>query len=114
MGKSQVDSMTENAVQQDLSPEAIAARCQELYQDPRIQGKGWMPRLFWRPNPVEPRDYFGSLRVDPWELEVLFATILGEPSHCQAALEQQRPGRAGFIIRSIRHGELPLMTFRAP
>ncbi|MEW5791986.1 MAG: hypothetical protein ACOY4L_04455 [Pseudomonadota bacterium] len=106
--------MERSAAEEVRDLEALGRRCVALYQHPAVQGKGWMPRLFWRPNPADPRDPFGSLRVDPLELEVLFATIAGEASLCHAALETRQPGRAGFIARSIRHGELPLLTFYAP
>ncbi|WP_414039965.1 hypothetical protein ACJU26_12520 [Acidithiobacillus sp. M4-SHS-6] len=89
----------------------IAEACQRLYQHPLVQSKGWLPNLFWRTASRE--DPFGSLRVDPLELEVLFAAICGEDSQARDLLEQEKPGRAGFIERSIAHGELPLLSFRA-
>lgn len=81
-----------------------------------IQAKNWGPNLFWlaasNTNP------FGKLRVDPWELEVLFATILGEPAEYYEQLNQRvLPGeerrtmkRADFIAVNVKRHELPLLT----
>ncbi len=88
----------------------ITGRCRTLYMNPLVRCKGWLPNLFWRAASAE--DPFGSLRVNPLELEVLFSAICGEKSEARDSLEQTRPGRAGFIERSIAHGELPLLTFR--
>ncbi len=88
----------------------IAERCRTFYLAPAVCSKGWLPNLFWRPATRD--NPFGTLRVDLWELEVLFAAISGEPALSRAALEARAPGRAGFIERSIAHGELPLLTFR--
>lgn len=88
----------------------IAERCRTFYLVPAVCSKGWLPNLFWRP--ATRNNPFGTLRVDPWELEVLFAAICGEPALSRAALEAHAPGRAGFIERSIAHGELPLLSFR--
>ncbi len=88
----------------------FADRCRTLYLDAPVRSKGWLPNLFWRAASRE--DPFGNLRVDPWELEVLFARICGEESQARCLLEQRQPGRASFIERSIAHGELPLLTFR--
>lgn len=95
--------------QQDASLAGIEARCVALYQLPSLQGKGWLPNLFWRR--AADGDLFGSLRVDPWELEVLFAAVAGVPSLARPILEAQRPGRAAFIARSIAHGELPYLSY---
>ncbi|PKY10603.1 hypothetical protein B1757_08470 [Acidithiobacillus marinus] len=97
--------------QEGQTEKQIAELCQRLYQHPLVQGKGWLPNLFWRPANRE--NPFGSLRVNPLELEVLFAAICGENSRARNRLEQENPGRAGFIERSIAHGELPLLSFRA-
>ncbi|MHB8249819.1 MAG: hypothetical protein ACYDCX_13170 [Acidithiobacillus sp.] len=94
---------------QDSSLAGIEARCVALYQLPSLQGKGWLPNLFWRR--AADGDLFGSLRVDPWELEVLFAAVAGVPSLARPILEAQRPGRAAFIARSIAHGELPYLRY---
>ncbi|MCE5393958.1 MAG: hypothetical protein JJ693_05100 [Acidithiobacillus sp.] len=88
----------------------IEKRCRELFQEPALRAKGWRSNLFWRP--VSALDPFGSLRVDPWELEVLFCAVLACPSQARSALEAREPGRAGFIERSIAHGELPLLRYR--
>lgn len=36
-------------------------------------------------------------KVDPWELEVFFAAILGQRSECYEVLEVGAPGRAEFL-----------------
>lgn len=103
--------MNENLeLMQIPAPGEIAERCRVLYLAPAVCSKGWLPNLFWRPATQD--NPFGTLRVDPWELEVLFAAISGEPALLRAVLEQRAPGRAGFIERSIAHGELPLLGFR--
>lgn len=88
---------------------AVADRCREMYGAAAVQGRGWQPNLFWRPD--GPRNPFGRLRVNPWELEVLFSAILGVPAQGRDLLESRSPGRAGFIERSIAHGELPLLGY---
>ena len=98
-----------NPEQQGSSLAGIEARCVALYQLPSLQGKGWLPNLFWRR--AADGDPFGSLRVDPWELEVLFAAVAGVPSLARSLLEARRPGRAAFIARSIAHGELPYLGY---
>ncbi len=88
---------------------AVAHRCREMYGASAVRAKGWQPNLFWRPD--GPGNLFGSLRVNPWELEILLAAILGIPAQGRDLLESQFPGRAGFIERSIAHGELPLLGY---
>lgn len=88
---------------------AIAQRCARWYAEPAIRAKGWASNLFWRSPGLEPE----SLRVDALELEVLFSALLGCAAEGEAALERREPGRAAFIRRSIAHGELPLLRFRA-
>lgn len=98
-------------IREEQAEQQIAEACQRLYQNPLVRSKGWLPNLFWRAASRE--NPFGSLRVNPLELEVLFAAICGEKSQARQLLEQKQPGRAGFIERSIAHGELPLLSFRA-
>ena len=107
--KDQMKSM-EN-IQKEQSELQIAERCRTLYLNPLVQSKGWLPNLFWRSKNAE--NPFGCLRVNPLELEVLFSAICGQTSEARSSLEQIKPGRAGFIERSIAHGELPLLTFHA-
>ncbi|MHB1321251.1 MAG: hypothetical protein ACYCY0_06765 [Acidithiobacillus ferrivorans] len=104
------DIMGDLGLPQVPAPGGIAERCRALYLAPAVCSKGWLPNLFWRPASRD--NPFGTLRVDPWELEVLFAAIGGESALSRAALEQRVPGRARFIERSIAHGELPLLSFR--
>lgn len=88
--------------------EQLQRRCIALFGEPAVRGKGWMPRLFW--HPVDAGNPFGVPRMDPLEMEVLFTAILGRESMAYDTLERLRPGRAAFIARSIRHGELPLLN----
>jgi len=88
---------------------AIAKRCARWYEEPAIRARGWASNLFWRSPGREP----DSLRVDVLELEVLFSALLGATAQGEAELEAREPGRAAFIRRSIGHGELPLLRFRA-
>ncbi|WP_291510449.1 hypothetical protein [Acidithiobacillus sp.] len=96
-------------VQDSADFPAIAQRCARWYEEPAIRAKGWASNLFWRSHGREPE----SLRVDALELEVLFAALLGRAAAGEAELEAREPGRAAFIRRSIAHGELPLLRFRA-
>ena len=91
--------------------QTVAERCRTLFEDPAVRAKGWRSNLFWRP--ASSHDPHGSLRVDGEELEVLLAAIAGVPAESRPRLEAREPGRAGFIERSIAHGELPLLRYRA-
>ncbi len=73
-----------------------------------LRAKCWSPRLFWHPTPEG--SPYGRLRVDPRELEVIFATVLGEPSACRAELDEQHRGRGRFLAANARRHELPLLT----
>ncbi|WP_455385566.1 hypothetical protein [Acidihalobacter prosperus] len=88
---------------------ALTAKLREWFDRPQIKQAGWAPRLFWKPGQDGP---FGPLRIDPLELEVFFAAMLGEPSDCTAELEALRPGRAAFLAANARRHELPLFTTR--
>lgn len=76
------------------------------FQRPALQAKRWAPVLFWRPGADSP---FGALKVDACELEVLFATILGEPSECRERLDREQHGRGTFLAANARRHELPLL-----
>lgn len=88
----------------------LAERCRLLFEHPAVRAKGWRSNLFWRP--LSPQNPYGSLRVDGQELEVLLAAIVGVVAPSRESLELRQPGRAGFIERSIAHGELPLLRYR--
>lgn len=79
------------------------------YREPGIAEKGWAPRLFWH---IQPDGRFSETKVDPCELEVFFAAILGQSSECYDALEARAPGRAEFIAANARRHELPYFTPR--
>ena len=88
---------------------AVEAKLVDWYQRPGIRAKGWAPNLFWTPGEGTP---FGRLKVEPCELEVLFATILGEPSECKERLDAEAGGRGTFLAANARRHELPLLTRR--
>ncbi|MFO7953949.1 hypothetical protein [Thioalkalivibrio sp.] len=88
----------------------LEQRLIELFHHPKIQGCNWQPRLFW--HPAADGSAFGALRVDGRELEVFFATIIGEASTEQAALDQEEDSRGRFIAANARRHELPLFTRR--
>ena len=81
-----------------------------------LQSKNWGPNLFW--HAASSTNPFGKLRVDAWELEVLFATVLGETAEFYEQLNQRvLPGeaqrtmkRADFIAVNVKRHELPLLT----
>lgn len=86
------------------------------FKRPEVRAMNWEPTLFW--HPLNDRDPFGKPRVDPWEMEVLFATVLGEPAEYFEKLNQRSlasdthraMGRADFIAIQVTRHELPLMT----
>lgn len=75
---------------------------------PAIQAQNWDPRLFWQA--IDARQPFGRLKIDPRELEVLFAALMDEPSECLAGLNAESAGRGDFLAMSARRHELPLLT----
>ncbi|WP_333844944.1 hypothetical protein [Pelomicrobium sp.] len=95
---------------------SLEEKLKTWYQRPEIRGRNWEPRLFWVP--AEDGNPFGRLKVDPWELEVLFATLLGERAEHYEALNarvregdtHRAMGRADFIATCAKRGELPLLT----
>lgn len=95
------------SVSADHDPQLLR-RVQALFEDPRIQGCNWQPRLFW--HPTESGGAFGAPRVDPRELEVFLATVAGEASQYLDALETDHPGRGRFLAANARRHELPLFT----
>lgn len=84
------------------------------FQHPAIQGQNWDARLFWQP--IDARHPFGRLKIDPRELEVLFAALLDEPSECLAALNAESQARGDYMLRgdflatNARRHELPLLS----
>jgi len=78
------------------------------YETPGIRAKGWAPRLFWYP--AADGSPYGAMKVEPRELEVLFATLLDEPSECKQSLDTEQNGRGTFIAANARRHELPLLT----
>ena len=91
-------------------------KLKEWFKRPEILARNWSPALFWHPESAA--NPFGKPKIDPWELEVLFATALGEPAEYYDKLNQ-RPrtgnhhpamGRADFIAINIKRHELPLLT----
>lgn len=82
------------------------------YETEAVRARGWAPRLFWRP--AADGSPYGALKVEPCELEVIFATILGEPSQCRERLDAERDGRGRFLAANARRHELPLLTHRRP
>lgn len=91
----------------DHDPQLLQ-RVQALFEDPRIRGCNWQPRLFWYP--AADGSAYGAPRVDPRELEIFLATVAGEPSQYLDALEAEQPGRGRFLAANARRHELPLFT----
>ncbi len=82
----------------------------DWYERDAVRAKCWAPRLFWRP--AADGSAYGELKVDACELEVIFATILGEPSECKERLDAEHKGRGTFLAANARRHELPLLTPR--
>ncbi|MHB1677594.1 MAG: hypothetical protein ACYCSS_08690 [Sulfuriferula sp.] len=84
------------------------------FQHPAIQSHNWDVRLFWQA--VDARHPFGRLKIDPRELEVLFAALMDEPSECLAGLNAESASRGDYLLRgdfltaNARRHELPLLT----
>jgi hypothetical protein len=91
----------------DGTRDALEEKLIEWFQLPGIQAKNWAPRLFWIPD--DQGRPFGLMRVDPRELEVVFATVLGEASACRETLDKEENGRGGFLATNARRHELPLL-----
>ncbi|WP_018953540.1 hypothetical protein [Thioalkalivibrio sulfidiphilus] len=90
------------------SRESLEEKLIRWYRHETIQGRNWAPRLFWLPD--DRGGPFGTLRVDACELEVIFATILGEASECRESLDLEQNGRGTFLAANARRHELPLLT----
>ena len=96
--------------------ETLETKLVRWFNEPAIRSKKWLPSLFWYP--ASTSDPFGPLKVDAWELEVLFATILGEPAaHFSELNARGNAGftglsteRAEFIAANARRHELPLLN----
>lgn len=93
---------------------ALEEKLIRLYQHPAVQAHNWEPRLFW--TAIDARHPFGTLKVDPRELEVLFCTLAQEASECLAALNAESQARGDYMLRgdflaaNARRHELPLLT----
>lgn len=82
----------------------------DWYRHPAVQARRWAPALFWSAG--GPELPYAHLHVDPCELEVLFATIIGAPSECRERLDREHDGRGTFLAINARRHELPLLTRR--
>lgn len=95
---------------------SLEEKLRQWFERPEIRACNWDARLFWVP--AEDGSPFGRLRVDPWELEVLLASVLGEPAENYDALNarvlegdrHRALPRADFIAANARRHELPLLT----
>ncbi|MFZ5557689.1 MAG: hypothetical protein ACOZDY_13380 [Pseudomonadota bacterium] len=94
----------------------LEEKLRQWFERPEVRACNWEPRLFWEPD--DDGRPFGRLRVDPWELEVLLATVLGETAENYEALNarvlegdrHRALPRADFIAVNARRHELPLLT----
>ncbi|QKT04141.1 hypothetical protein HUS23_10115 [Ectothiorhodospiraceae bacterium 2226] len=89
---------------------ALEQKLVAWFADPRVQALRLDPVLFWARGDKTP---FGRIKVDPRELEVFLAAVLGEPSECREDLERTEPGRASFLAANARRHELPLLRRRS-
>lgn len=78
------------------------------FESDAIRAKCWSPRLFWYP--ADDGGPYGAPKIEPRELEVLFATILDERSEYKDELDEEQNGRGTFISANARRHELPLLT----
>ncbi|AOU97854.1 hypothetical protein BI364_07650 [Acidihalobacter yilgarnensis] len=91
----------------EIDDSALARKLRDWSTRPEIMAHNWAPRLFWRAAPDTP---YGYPRVAPSELEVYFATLLGEPSEYRAQLDRTHAGRGAFLAANARRHELPLFS----
>lgn len=93
----------------------LEMKLKDWFQNPAIQYHDWDPALFWKP--LDAHDPFGELRVDPQELEVYFAALIGAESECYDAVNQHHQGanfsplpRAEFLTISAHRNDVPLFS----
>lgn len=89
---------------------ALEQKLIDWFETNTLRARCWAPRLFWQV--ASDGSPYGDLKVDPCELEVVFATILGEPSECRERLDAERNGRGTFLVANARRHELPLLAPR--
>lgn len=93
---------------------ALEQKLVTWFQQPQIQAHNWDVGLFWEA--IDHRHPFGRLKIEPRELEVLFAALMGEPSEYIAELnaESRIKGdymlRGDFLAANAHRHELPLLT----
>lgn len=87
---------------------ALEQKLIDWFESDAIRSRCWAPRLFW--NGAADGSPYGDFKVDPRELEVIFATILGEASECRQQLDTEKDGRGTFLAANARRHELPLLT----
>jgi len=101
------ESEVKPSVRTQLEAQLIA-----WHRSAAVQARRWSPILFWAPH--SDGTPYGRLKVDARELEVLLATIVGEPSRYLDILDNERDGRGSFIAANARRHELPLLTRLTP
>jgi hypothetical protein len=93
---------------------ALEQKLVTWFQHPAIQAHNWDVGLFWQA--VDYRHPFGRLKIEPRELEVFFAALMGEPSECIAELNAESLARGDYMLRgdflaaNAQRHELPLLT----
>lgn len=95
---------------------ALEQKLRQWFLRPEVRARNWEPNLFWYPeSDLNP---FGRMKVDPWEVEVLFAAVLGERAENYDRLNERvlegdkhrALPRADFIAHQVERHELPLLT----
>lgn len=94
-----------------MDEQQLNARCVELVQHPDVKLRMWHPRMFWDVGSLDdplPED-LSKPKFDLRELEVVLSAAAMAPSECAEEVNAREPGRADFLIRQVRRGELPLL-----
>lgn len=93
----------------------LEMKLKDWFMHPAVQYHNWDPAMFWKP--LDAHDQFGELRVDPQELEVYFAALIGAESECYDAVNKSQRGkdfsplpRAEFLTITAHRHDMPLFT----
>lgn len=94
-----------------MDEQRLNAHFVELVQHPDVRLRMWQPRMFWDVGSLDdplPED-LKKPKFDLRELEVVLSAAAMVQPVCAEEVNAREPGRADFLIRQVRRGELPLL-----